>query len=70
MANPNEFLVGKDPIKEQRSCPKCKSKAEYYSGGQYQCELCFFRGRIEEFKKIKIATVDWEKFAKACGNAF
>jgi len=70
MANPHEFLVGKDPVKEQLSCPKCGSMAEYNSGNQYICELCGFSGYLEKFKKKQVATVDWEKFARACGNAF
>jgi transcription initiation factor TFIIIB Brf1 subunit/transcription initiation factor TFIIB len=66
MSKPHEFLVGKDPIKEQLSCPKCGSKSEYYSAGQYVCELCGFCGMKTDFEMKQIATVDWAKFAKSC----
>ena len=65
MSNPHEFLVGKDPIKEMRICPKCNGEVWYYSGGRDQCQLCGFTGFPDEFKDIKVATVDWEKFARA-----
>ncbi len=65
MSNPHEFLVGKEPIKEVRCCPKCGSPAPYYSGGQHQCELCNFTEWESEFPKRKIATIDWEKFARS-----
>jgi len=68
MANPHEFLIGKDPIKEQLSCPKCGSLAQYNSSSRYLCELCSFSGDESKFEKRKIATVDWKKFAKACGE--
>jgi len=64
MSSPHEFLVGKDPIKEQLSCPKCSSASEYNSGNRYQCELCGFTELHKYFVVKKIATVDWEKFAR------
>jgi len=37
MSNPHEFLIGNDPIKEERRCPKCGSEPGYWD--KNKCSL-------------------------------
>ena len=62
MSSPYEFLVGKEPIKKERRCPKCGSEPDYWNSSM--CSLCRYKGKYEDFKEIQIATVNWEKLAK------
>ena len=65
MSNPHEFLVGKDPIKTKRLCKKCGGEPDYWDSSK--CGLCGFRGSNykEDFPERLVATVDWEKIARA-----
>lgn len=64
MSNPHEFLVGKDPIKKQKLCKKCGGEPSYWDSSV--CSLCGFRGDWkEDFPETLVATVNWEKVARA-----
>ena len=66
MPKPHDFLVGGNPIKDRLSCPQCGDEVEYNSGSRYQCIFCHYSGVKNDFKIVKIATIDWEKFIRYC----